>query len=359
MTAVRLWREIWQQGQSADIPDNIRETYGSARFPGMGVKCLKVMPGFRVRLHGGKDGTGYVSDAWFEAGDYHDLSFYKRGPKNAILSPDDWMIEVEPVTYPPESLVVCYDENAPWQSGGEYGPRWKFPPAEHKSIPGSSRISSVIVPPFHRLTLYDQKDCKGHSIELEGSETYDLTAYGWSNKAKSLALRPDDMEIEKITYEELSSDVLSTVAGSMVSHNTSGVTITPAIEVNGEVSDEQSWDWNVEAGVSLMVGTEGGAAPFGIGATVKTELTVSMSAGYGQSGSSSESKGWSASTSAEIPPGQSVKFVLLVDVQTVKYRVTRVWKSLRTGKTVTDTSIVESSYGIAARCDAMEPQVGE
>lgn len=355
-TAVKIWPDIWEKGQPIAIPDNVRTTYASAAHPGASAKCIEVKPGFKARFHSGKDGTGKTS-TWFEAGKYYDLSFYHDAWKGG----DHWMIEVLPVEHTPEALATLYD-NGPWleNNKAKFGAWYRIPPGKHNDrddVFVNDSITSVAIPAFHTMELYEHGGFQGAKLELEGPGTYNLPDYGWNDRVSSIILKPDEVEIIKIDYEVISEEVMDTMAGKTLATNASkSVPLTTDVEVSGEVSKTQEWNWNMEAGVSLSVGASAEVGLFGTGVEVSTELTASMSAGYGESDSETETKGYRASVGVTLEPGQSVECVMMARVKRMKMKATRTWRSKRTGAVVNDWSYIETDTAIETEVFARDPE---
>ncbi len=361
-------------GQALTFDDSIHLCYIHARHPGGQIRSLKVEPFHRARIRHGVDGDGIFS-AWFEAGEYSDLGRYlmhQQQGSYAAQPNDNWVMEVEKVGYSPKAVALCW-RDAPDQTEQHPLPPGEYPNLWDSFVANGTQLRFVTVPKWHILTLYDDVDFKGSTIELEGPDTYDLDAYAWKWRAKGAKLKPDRCAVIGIEYDyseaaktpQSHSSAHATAINSLPSatdedgdpvskkDDAGGPVSTHVLLVSEDVTSEESWTSEVSDEESMMIGisaTEGVEADegfLGSGAkesfslTEQTQFSGSRTSSFGSGGSRETTKHFESEIDVMLGPGQSCQATLDFQLEYVEgVIVKRTWQNLRTGATFSETQKV-------------------
>ena len=247
----------------------------------------------------------------------------------------------------PWSMELSTDSRSPWNR------IWRLGPGGHSApddFVGKS-LSALNVPKNFSAYVYESNDLTGNAVQLTDVGYHDLSTYGLDNQVRSLSLGADKFELVSVVYDWANSE--KSVSSTAIAHTVVHSTRPPdpgdtedsddvSATIEGSVGLEEAWDWQAEAGVSVMVGATVEANALVASTELTTEVTASASAAYGKSGSETTTQGFSQEVTAKVKPGGSVDVTMVVDIETVKVQATRTWKSEKSGEVITDSSWVTS-----------------
>ena len=261
------------------------------------------------------------------------------------------MAVVEAVGYDPSALALC---------GGKSGPARLLAPGEIPNLYDGFALPNkwmtvATVPQNYILTLWENLNFGGSQIELEGGQRYDLALYGWSGRASSAKLLPDDCQVVSVEFDDseaiygpLSEPDISKAMAANSCNPESGTVSSHTLSVSSTVEQTEEWDRSMEVGFSMMVGVEAqesaGFLGTGVSVTESASFTASLNASFGTSGSKTSSVTHESEVQVTLQPGYSAELGLVTQTQTVTgMKCVRTMRNNRTGDEFTDSATVSGT----------------
>ena len=306
------------------------------------------------------------------------------GDQGITFSAGNWAIRIEKWTEPAAALAVGYNWNpapnkAPtwgsWPFPPEQSDAWlQIPPGQWNLIGGDNWnpawLQAVKIPYAYTLRL---RDIGGKEIELygdqQGGKLVDLTRIDFQLQAVWASLLPDECDIIDIEldYSEATRTPLTSVLDTAEAENdfpappdptlptddpedpgeeeaaqeaaeiAKEVDLTEELEVSGETTDVEGWEYTVQQGWEQMESVTAKTEVEGTGIEGTEEFKTASSATCGTSGEHSTTSGHSDKAEVTVPPGQKAHLDLIVTEERLdNVKSVRTWQNLATGEKFQD-----------------------
>lgn len=320
-------------------------------------RSVHIPEGEIVTFYHEQDVDGPKSRQFFE-GDYNDLSFYGVPEMPGI-------IEVVKTKLRKTDFVRAYN-GVPFQnpdgSIGWYNKIDVIPVGEWNAgvFFDTDALDGLDIPNGLTIDAYDDPDFQGRHLRWsgmnpEGYTRIDLNIFDFRDKISSMRVMSDEWEAAGISLENEvieNAEVLGSTTELAI--NSEDLEVGASKQVSATVQKTAEAHWDISATLGVKQGFE-----YGIG-TVKgsTEISFSITGGYGQSSSSAESRTITDTVDIRGKKPGLYKFSMYVEYGKMKADIKRKWRNKTTGMVVTEVGKFESSYPTnKTRCEVH--RVGE
>ena len=224
---------------------------------------------------------------------------------------------------------------------------------------------------------------EGKEVELygdqQGGKLVDLTRIDFQLQAVWASLLPDECDIIDIqlNYDDSTRTPLTSVLDTAEGQNTTPapapptlptddpvdpgeeeaaqvqeeiaeeVDLTLQLEVSGETTDVEGWEYTVEEGWEQMESVTAKSEVEGTGIEGTEEFKTASSATCGTSGEHSTAASHSDGAEVTVPPGKTIYLDLVVTEERLdNVKSVRTWKNLATGETFRDYGILRAATSV-------------
>ena len=316
-----IYPTIWEQGDK-------REQLIPGYHYKKNVQSLVVPEGQVVTFYKNEDRRGWKSLP-FNEGAYHHLYFHGVETRPGLIHVEE--NDLKSLDLIVVGWDVAYDKN---DKSKKFTMRYSLPIGDRvagEDFP-NDKIEWIDIPFGVTAEVFDDKepDKDSGSLIFSGNKQGGLTRiwlyeYNYHKLVSCIKIRADDWVQAGIAIEdEEIVDGEMTAATTEISNN-SPHKATCSKEINATFEESMQENWNVEAGVTAKAEFEAQTGP------VKTTLgaEVSFSAGYGESKTKAENKGFSDVASVELEGHGNAKVSMIVEYGEIVGTAVRKWRNKR------------------------------
>ena len=351
---VRLYEGGWESGKIDEI--------GQGFYYNRSCRSLKVSPGYVARFYENRDREGKKSFPFYE-GTYNDISFY-----GVHQNPGAVEVEKTDLTH----LDFVEVAHGVWWDGdgqsGLYMKTYKLPIGDRRygvDFP-NDKISHLRLPYGLTAEVYDNDNFEGGSLIFSGNEQggvtfVDLDNFDYDGLVSSVKVRADEWVSAGVAFEnvEINDNAGEVFGGSVrLDNNTSKNDQSVSETIISELAEETSEEWGIEAGIAASVGFEAGYDS-GTVAKATGNLEVSVSAGYGESKTTSKTKTFESQATAVADAYQSIIASMYIQIGEMTADCIRKWRNQRTNVIIEQRGRIRCKNGISFRVEYSEPKGGK
>lgn len=319
------------------------------------VRSIVIPEGQWAQFSENPDRTGKQSRKFYE-GEYYDLAFYGIKQRPGVIQIG--------ITELRSTDLVEVQNGYPFKTEGKtqwYNKIWKLPVGKRKAgedFP-DNRIDKLKIPFGLVVEVFDKANFDGGSLifagdVMDGFKEVDLNEHGYRDKVSSMIITSDEWEPAGIELrnERITESVGKRLGGTGTLANNSPIdddddsdaSLTKEIEVTREKTI--TTDWNMEGGISVSAGFEGGVegGASGVVAKASVGVEVSFSAGYGGSHSETETTRTMDAVTVNVPPMSTRKVSMFVDYGRMEADAVRKLRNKRSGVIVEQTGKITIDY---------------
>lgn len=306
-------------------------------------RSVQVPAGEVVTFYASQDLNGWKSRPFYE-GDYNDLSFYGVPEMPGI-------IEIQSTDFKQTDFIRVYngvpfqnpDGTTHWYNKLDLVPIGEWNAGQF--FEGDS-IDGIDIPHGVTVDAFADPDFKGRHMRWSGMDPngftrVNLQLFNFHDQISSFKIISDEWEAAGMSLENEvieDAEVLGSTSELTINSEDLDAGISKQVSASVETSSQAHWD--ISATVGIKQGFE-----YGIG-TVKgsTEVSFSVTGGYGQSSSTSNARTITDTVDVRGKKPGTYKVSLYVEYGKMTADIKRKWRNKTTGAFITETGKFESEY---------------